>query len=86
MRALQTTIPELGGISRPVWITALGLALGVGALAALWPGPTLGALLLPFVLALSVRFPEALLILFLTAGLYKEDPRIAAALDRKSVV
>jgi len=62
-------------------VLALALAACTGVAASLSPLLTLGVALCP-ALALAVfRYPEPLIVLFLTAGLVKQDPRISTLTD-----
>jgi hypothetical protein len=71
---LQATIP-----TRWILVALLAAPL-LGAAVARAPVLTLLALATPFLLTFVVGRPEWVLLLFLTAGIYKNDPRITTAL------
>jgi hypothetical protein len=65
----------------PQWIAAgIVASVLVGLAVTVQPVPVLAAVALPILLALVVSRPEWILILFLTAGIYKQDPRITSVL------
>jgi len=68
-------------LSTRMCVFILALAAGTGIAAAFSPSLTLGVALCP-ALALAVfRYPEPLIVLFLTAGLVKQDPRVNALIE-----
>jgi len=83
LRADIATLPATAApiaLNGPLRALALASVAVLGVAATHTPGLALAAFALPVLLAFVVTRPEWILILFLTAGIYKQDPRVTSVL------